>query len=70
MTVELGIKNNNNGEENQSLSEPKQADDHQPNVDQNHHPAQEIKGQEVGGGGLDEEERLALQMIEEFLNGN
>ncbi|KAJ0074958.1 hypothetical protein Patl1_34498 [Pistacia atlantica] len=70
MTVELGIKNNNNsGEENQSSSEPKQADDDQPNIDQNHHQAQEIKGQEVGGG-LDEEERIALQMIEEFLNRN
>ncbi|KAJ0075693.1 hypothetical protein Patl1_34501 [Pistacia atlantica] len=64
MTVELGIKNNNNsGEENQSSSEPKQADH------QNHHQAQEIKGKEVGGG-LDEEERIALQMIEEFLNRN
>ncbi|XP_044495225.1 ethylene-responsive transcription factor WIN1 isoform X1 [Mangifera indica] len=68
MTVELGPKNSNNpGAENQSSSEPKQVDDYKPNID---HRAQEIKGQEVGGNGLVEEERLALQMIEEFLNRN
>lgn len=55
MTVELGQKNG-------QASEPKLPEQPQ---------TQEMDvGQEVAGDGLDEEQRVALQMIEEFLNRN
>ncbi|WVZ23951.1 hypothetical protein V8G54_002495 [Vigna mungo] len=68
MMVELEKKNSPDHDHDQDQDQGPSSDSEVPVVVVDHHAAEKIKPEE--GNGLDEEQRMALQMIEELLNRN